>query len=98
MKKQVITTVLGKVYEIQESDVFVTMTDKYLSGWGCASGKIAKRVMICPNRQKAELIKDRLNNPKHLMKNVNIVYSLPRYNSKRYTVSFDMFSENSFNY
>lgn len=101
MKKNVgkkITLVIGDEYTIKGTEVFVTMTDKFLSGWGCATNKIAKRVMICENRTQAEKIKDRLYNPKCGMKNVNIVYELPYYNPNKYTISYDMFSENSFNY
>ena len=98
MKNQVITTVLDQKIELKGSEVFVTMTDKFLSGWGCAAGKIAKRIIICPDRQKAELIRGRLYDPKHQMKNVNVVFSLPYYSPSRYTVSYDMFSENLFNY
>jgi hypothetical protein len=97
MAKNIIL-VTGKKYAITGSEVFVTMTDKFLSGWGCAENKIAKRVVICPNRQKAELIKDRLFNPKHMMKNVNVVYNLPNYSANKYTTSYDLFSENMFNF
>lgn len=98
MKQKVITTVLDENYVITGNEVFVTMTDKFMSGWGCAANKIAKRVIICPDRQSAELIKDRLINPKHGMKNVNVTYSLPYYSASRYTVTFDVFSPNLFNF
>ena len=97
MAKNIIL-VTGEKYTITGNEVFVTMTDKFLSGWGCAENKIAKRVVICPNRQKAELIKDRLFNPKHMMKNVNVVYNLPNYSANKYTTSYDLFFENMYNF
>ncbi len=96
--KKIITTVLDEQIELTGAEWFVTMTDKFLSGWGCAENKIAKRVIICPDRQKAELVKDRLFNPKHGMKNVNVVKNLPRYSSNRYTISYDKFFANMFNF
>ena len=95
---KVVTLVTDEKYVLTGNEVFVTMTDKFLSGWGCAENKIAKRVIICPNRQKAELIKDRLFNPKHMMKNVNITYRLPHYSANRYTTSYDKFFDNMFNF
>ena len=97
-KNKVITSVIGEKIILTGNEVFVTMTDKFLSGWGCASNKISKRVIICNNRMDAEKIKDRLFNPKHLMKNVNIVYSLPYYNPNKYTTSYDVYKDSLFNF
>ena len=35
---------------------YVTMTDKFMSGWGRAEGKINKFVVECETREKAETI------------------------------------------
>ena len=97
-KNNIIISVLGDEIVLTGNEVFVTMTDKFLSGWGCAEGKIAKRVIVCKNRTDAEKIKDRLYNSKHMMKNVNITYTLPKYPAKRYTTSFDVFKDSLFNF
>lgn len=57
---------------------YVTMTDKFLSGWGEAEGKIAKYVYECDSYQEAEIVKDnaeRRGDQKH----VNIRGTRPHY-------------------
>ena len=36
--------------------IYVTMTDKYMSGWGCAAGKIDKFIVECDSWSDAALI------------------------------------------
>ena len=93
-----LTTVCDEKITLTGSEWFVTMTDKFLSGWGCAEGKIAKRVIVCPTLADAMTIRDRLYNPKHGMKNVNVVKNFPYYNPNRYTTSIDKFSNNLYNF
>lgn len=37
---------------------YVTMTDKFLSNWGKAAGKISKIVILCDSREEAEIVFD----------------------------------------
>lgn len=38
---------------------YVSMTDKFLSGWGSSRGKTSKLVIVCDTRQQAEKAMDR---------------------------------------
>lgn len=93
-----ITTVNGDSIVLSGREVFVTMTDKFLSGWGCAEGRIEKRVVICSNKQQAYKLKDRLSNPKYMMKHVNIFFDIPYYMPSKYHVSWDVYDDNKFTY
>lgn len=90
----------GERYEISETKYFVSCTDKFMSGWGLASGKIAKRVIICNNRAQAFEMIDRLSRPKNGMKRVNYSVGLrpPYYTPSKYIVTFDLFTDNLFNF
>ena len=57
---------------------YVTMTDKFMSGWGMAKGKKNKFIVVCDTWQDAELI-ERNANRRSEMKYVNICTSKPRY-------------------
>ncbi|MEE3495846.1 MAG: hypothetical protein VZR06_11835 [Butyrivibrio sp.] len=95
-----INLVNGETYSYEGVKYFVTCTDKFMSGWGLASGKIAKRVIICDNRQQALIMIDRLQRPKCGMKNVGYLIreKAPYYTPSKYVVSFDVYSETLFNY
>lgn len=71
--------------------VWVTMTDKFMSGWGKAESKINKLVIECPDYEKAELIKKNALQRSE-MKYINITSRKPFYN-KSYFVSYKMFEE-----
>lgn len=90
-----ITTVLGEVKNLSEYRFFVTMTDKFLSGWGEAEGKIAKRVILCKTWREARIIEDGIKNCKNQndMRYVNICTDFPRYNAKRYKVSINLYGD-----
>lgn len=74
------------------SAYYVTMTDKFMSGWGMASNKINKLVIECDTYSQANAIlraaKDRSE-----MKNVNLCSAKPYYNTKRYLTSLKHFSD-----
>lgn len=72
--------------------IFVTMTDKFMSGWGEAKGKINKYVVECSSHKEAQICAKnaRLRSE---MKYVNIVFNKPYYNSERYLVSHKKFRE-----
>ena len=76
---------------MDKNKIYVCMTDKFLSGWGRAEGKINKYIVVCENRQQAETIV--LNAKKRReMKYININYKLPYYD-KRYLLSFANFED-----
>jgi hypothetical protein len=72
--------------------IYVTMTDKFMSGWGQAEGLINKYVIECESQQQAQIcVKNaRLRSE---MKYINIVRKKPYYNQSRYLVSLKKFSE-----
>ena len=64
---------------------YVTMTDKFMSGWGEADNKINKLVFICDDIKQAKIVCD---NAKHRtdQKYINICSNYPYhlFNNKRY--------------
>ena len=102
MKTKEIELVTGAKITLSadETKYFVSATDKFLSGWGLASGKIAKRVIICDNRQQAVTMCDRLQRPAACMSRINYTVSSfgPYYSPSKYVVSFDVYSDKLFNY
>jgi hypothetical protein len=60
-----------KKERIFKAPYFVTMVDKFMSGWGYAKGKTNKLVIACNNFKEAQTVqKNALNRPE--MKYVNI--------------------------
>ena len=68
--------------------VYVTMTDKFMTGWGMAKGKIYKLVIECENSVQAEKIADYARRNRDGVKYINIRYSKPNYNSNKYFTSW----------
>lgn len=56
---------------------YVTMTDKFMSGWGMAAGKTNKLIIECETYQQAEII-ERNARKRPEMKYINICGSRPR--------------------
>jgi hypothetical protein len=71
---------------------YVTMTDKFMSGWGKAEGKINKYVIRCTTLQEAETIEQNAKRRPE-MKHINIVDKLPYYSPERYVLSLKTFDE-----
>jgi len=57
---------------------YVTMTDKFMSGWGYAQGRINKLIVECNTIDEAEQI-ERTARRRPEMKYVNICTRRPRY-------------------
>jgi hypothetical protein len=66
---------------------YVTMTDKFMSGWGLAEGKINKLVFICDSLEEAKIVA-RNARKRGDQKYVNISANKPYYNKKKYYVQF----------
>lgn len=64
---------------------YVTMTDKFMSGWGEAKNRINKLIFECASYEEAEIVADN-SNSRSEMKNVNITHRVPYYNDKSYLV------------
>lgn len=58
--------------------IYVTMTDKFMSGWGMAANKKNKFIVVCDNWQQAETIQ-RNAEKRSEMKYINICAAKPRY-------------------
>ena len=59
---------------------YVTMTDKFMSGWGAADGKINKLIIECDTHEQVEQIR-RAARQRSEMRYVNICARRPRYGS-----------------
>ena len=66
---------------------YVTMTDKFMSGWGLAQGKINKLVFVCDNHEQAQTVASNAENRSE-MKYINICTEKPRYSSSKYLTQF----------
>lgn len=62
---------------------YVTMTDKFMSGWGEADGKINKLIFICETYKQAEIVEQNAMNRTD-MKYINICSSKPYYPPGKY--------------
>lgn len=62
----------------RDATVWVTMTDRFMSGWGQADGKNNKLVFVCVNGTEAETVAENARNRSD-MKYVNICYTKPHY-------------------
>jgi len=66
---------------------YVTMTDKFMSGWGYARNKINKLVISCETMEQAQTVyNNACNRPE--MKYINIRSSKPYYNSYSYVTNY----------
>jgi len=57
---------------------YVTMTDKFMSGWGAAQGKINKLIIECETWQQAEQI-ERAAHSRPEMRYINVRTTKPYY-------------------
>jgi hypothetical protein len=66
---------------------WVTMTDKFMSGWGKAQGKTNKLVFTAKDREEAQII---ARNAKHRgdMNYISISLSKPHYDPRHYYIQF----------
>lgn len=69
------------------SKIYVTMTDKFMSGWGKARGKKNKLVIECNTTKEAEAVA-RNAKKRSEMVNVNVRHTKPKYDRRRYFPSF----------
>jgi hypothetical protein len=66
---------------------WVTMTDKVLSGWGLAEGKTNKVVFECDTYDEAEIVAENAKGRGDMLY-INICARCPRYDGKRYYLSW----------
>jgi|LakMenEpi03Aug12_release.lakeMendotaPanAssembly.Ray.scaffolds.fasta_scaffold181457_5 hypothetical protein len=79
-------------YKESKKKYYVTMTDRFMSGWGGAKGKINKLIIECDTYAQAEIIA-RNAEQRSEMSYINIVTKYPYYNSKKYKVSDKTYDE-----
>ena len=71
---------------------YVTMTDKFFSGWGKAEGKTNKLIITCSNYDQASQLAEHALNRSE-MKYVNISTSKPYYRKASVFSSWKDYSE-----
>jgi hypothetical protein len=62
---------------------YVTMTDKHMSGWGLAEGKINKLIFECETVEEAEIVEENAER-QGSMKCINITSNKPYYSASKY--------------
>lgn len=78
------------ILKIEIVPFYVTMTDKFMSGWGKAEGKINKFIIECEDFKHAEII-ERNANKRPEMKHVGIKFKKPYYSPKGYIISMEKY-------
>jgi hypothetical protein len=73
--------------EEEKTVYYVVMTDKFMSGWGEAKGKINKLVFVCHGYEEAKIVEDNAQNRTD-MKYINIHTTKPHYNKDRYYTQY----------
>lgn len=63
--------------------IYVTMTDKFMSGWGMAKGKINKLIFECENWEEAQTVAQNAEK-RGDQSYINIRTSKPYYSPKKY--------------
>lgn len=63
--------------------IYVTMTDKFLSGWGMADGKINKLIFECEDKKEAFVVMENAE-AREDMKYINYSYKKPYYSPSKY--------------
>jgi hypothetical protein len=71
---------------------YVSMTDRFMSGWGMAQGKTNKLVFVCDTYEQAQTVATNAEN-RGDMKYINICTSKPRYNAQRYLTQYKTIAE-----
>ena len=71
----------------EEQIYYVTMTDKFMSGWGEAKDKINKLVFVCHGYEEAKIVEDNAH-CRTEMKHINISANKPHYNKDGYYTQF----------
>jgi hypothetical protein len=66
------------IQSIKLMPYYVTMTDKFMSGWGMAEGKTNKFIVVCETYMDAEIVQ-RNAEKRNEMKYINITDKKPRY-------------------
>lgn len=83
--------VIHEAKNIPKKAYYVSMTDKFMSGWGMAEGKINKYVIGCDTYEQASTIKRNAQNRRE-MKYINISSRKPT--ARRGVIySYEDFSE-----
>lgn len=66
---------------------YVSMTDKFMSGWGMAEGKLNKLVISCNTAEEANIVAENAGSRRE-MRRVTIHNKKPYYNKKSVLVSW----------
>ena len=67
--------------------IYVTMTDRFMSGWGLSEGKINKLVFECSDRMEAERVMDYAERRKD-QSYINLRTTRPSYPTRTHYTQF----------
>jgi hypothetical protein len=68
------------IVKLEKHPIYVTMTDKFMSGWGMSAGKTNKLIIVCDSWKDAVTI-ERNAKKRSEMKHINICTNKPTYGS-----------------
>lgn len=72
--------------------LYVTMTDKGMSGWGMAKGRVNKLVLECRDMKDAKIVEQNAKDRPEMIY-INICGNKPRYNQNLVYTSFKNVNE-----
>lgn len=83
----VMNTITKKQSNEKVTKYYVSMTDKFMSGWGMADNRTNKLVIECDSYEEALIVQD---NAQHRteMKYINICINKPYYNQEYYLTNY----------
>ena len=77
---------------MKANNIYVTMTNKFMSGWGKAENKVNKFIVVCETIEQARTI-ERNAKERNEMKYINICFTKPYYHKDRYFESVRSYDE-----
>lgn len=80
--------VFGRPSVFDPSFICVVATDKFLSGWGCADGKIHKQVIICQDHETAARVASNMHRNGYSYINIRCRGLFPTFSGSKYSVSY----------
>lgn len=80
--------VFGNSVNFGSTNIAVVATDSFLSGWGQASGRIHKQVVICDNYSQAARVASNMKGNGYKYISIRCYGVFPTFPASRYSVSY----------
>ena len=78
---------------MENRKLYVTATDTFMSGWGGASGKKSKVVVVCDDWEQVDRVRSNMESKSKEMKYINVYREKPHFSPSRFHTMFYKASE-----